>query len=350
METTTRFTIDELSPKYLNQPERFNDWYFTVHFVHEGQPCLAKFSITEGSLLGQTAQLTFSRDPLHLAEEPDATVLHPSVRDISLVEDGGHFAYSVAEDEVRIEMGSLTAICRPDQQRIISSNQTLGADLTCTPRGPVLHWKHAAGAVCQVTEVTRVSGSESLSDVRGTLTINGQTIPVEGRGLFERVWFSALNFFEIRAMNWIYAHFDELYVYICHCESVTSESRPFHFETGETYLVAGDDFMAANSLEVTPESWVYLAQARRFIPLEQNVVVRTDRGTLRLRTRLAHYPLLAQDPVRLEGLTIDNIAGWTSLFYDAPIALKGTFTYADGRVVQLAGGVGINEQIRISAL
>lgn len=351
MTVSTRFTVEELTPEYLDQPERFNDWYFTVHFVHEGQPYVVKLAITEGTLLGQMINLTLSRDPLHLVEEKDAVVLHRPVKDLCIDEVDLDFDYSQDGDQVTIEMGHLTAICRPEQQRIVSTHEALGADLTCTPRGPILHWKHEAGAVCQVTEVTRVSGSESMSDVKGTLVVDGQEWQIEGRGLFERVWFSALNFFEIRAMNWIYAHFDDLYAYICHCESVTSESLPFHFETGELYVIVEDDFLAAKSIEVTPESWVFLQELRRFIPLEQTVVVRTAKGTLRLKTHLAHYPLFIKSrPTRLEGLTIDNIAGWSALFYDAPITLEGKFTYKDGRVMKLANGVGMNEQIRISAL
>ncbi|HOT92691.1 MAG TPA: hypothetical protein PLJ78_16705 [Anaerolineae bacterium] len=350
MQPSNRFEIDELTPKFLDQPEHFNDWYFTVHFEHGGRPLLAKFSITEGNLLGQATHFTFSQDPLRLETEPDAVVLHRALNDIILAEENLPLEHSCTDDTVQVKMGSLTAFCQPQQQRIVFDKEGIKADLTFTPRGPILHWKHKAGAVCQVTDVTRVSGSESLSDVRGEITINGQTMPVVGRGLFEHVWFSALNFFEIRHMNWIYAHFDEFYMYICHCESITSESRPFHFETGEMYMVINDEFMPADSLEVTPEQWVFLQEARRFIPLENSVVVRAAQGTLRLKVRLAHYPLILRPPTRLEGLTVDNVPGWQSLFFDGPVTLEGKFTYKDGRVVPLKGGVGINEVIRMGAL
>ncbi|OQY20835.1 MAG: hypothetical protein B6I35_09915 [Anaerolineaceae bacterium 4572_32.2] len=350
MTRATRFTIEELTPKFMDQSERFNDWYFTVHFTHEGKKHLVKLAITEGSLLGQMTQLTLSRDPASLKDEGDAVTLSRSVNDISLTKDEAELLFSQSDDQVKVEMGCLTAICGLEQQRIISTNETISADLTFKPRGPMLHWKHEAGAVCQVTDVTRVSGSESLSDVQGTLTVNGQEMQVEGRGLFEHVWFSALNFFEIRAMDWFYGHFDEMYLYLCHCESITSESKPFHFETGEMYIIINDDFLPAKSLEVEPESWVFLEDFRRFIPSEQSVVVRTDQGTLKLKTRLLNYPLFIQDPARLEGLTIDNVPGWSSIFCDVPITLEGKFTYKDGRVIELTNGVGMNEVIRISPL
>ncbi len=354
MKPSDRFEVYELTPKFLDQPERFNDWYFTAHFEHEGQPYLVKLSITEGSLLGQATHFTFSQDPLQLEEAPDykgtCLVLHPSPNDLIDIEENLPLLHTAEGDTIKVAMGSLQATLRPDQQHIIYEKDGIHADLTFTPRGPILHWEHKAGAVCQVTDVTRVSGSESLCDVRGEFTLHGRTFPVVGRGLFEHVWFSALNFFEIRHMNWIYAHFDEFYMYICHCESITSESRPFHFETGEMYFVLNDEFMIAESLEVTPEQWVFLEEARRFIPLENSVIVRAAQGVLRLKVRLAHYPSILRPPARLEGLTVDNVPGWQSLFFDGPVALEGKFTYKDGRVIPLEHGVGVNEVIRMSAL
>ncbi len=350
---SSRFTVPELVPQALDAPDHFNDWYFTLHFEHAGRPHVLKLSITEGTLLGQMTGLTLSREGLHTRDEDDATVLlPPQGADLQLEEHDDPMLWEQAGDEVRVTMGTLTAICRPEEQRIIARHPRLQADLTYRPRGPILHWEHEAGAVAQVTEITRVSGSESMSEVEGTLTLDGETVPVQGRGVFEHVWFSALNFFEIRHMNWIYAHFDELYVYLCHCESVTSESQPFHFETGEMVLGFNDQqWLPVTYLEVEPLSWIYLQAARRFVPLEQAVIARTEVGTLHLTTRMAHYPLMIHGgAVRLEGLTVDRVPGWQSLFYDAPIVLEGYFKASDGRRIPLTHGVGMNELIRISAL
>ncbi len=350
MRGAIRFQVDELAPKFLDRPERFNDWYFTVHFTHGGKPCVAKFSITEGSLLGQASTTFVAWEPVQLKAEDDVVVLLPSGRDIRFSQEGKPLKVSQSSDVVRVEMGHLVAICRPDEQRVIAGGGGVQADLTFTPRGPILHWEHGPGAVAQVTEVTRVSGSEALSDVKGTLTVEGETIPIQGRGLFEHVWFSALNFFEIRDMDWVYAHFDEMYFYLCHTESVNSQGCPFHFETGEMYITINDEFLTSERFEVMPEKWAFMQEARRFIPIEKTIVARTEVGTLRLYLRLQHYPMMAQSPMRLEGLTIDNIPGWSSLFYDAPVTLEGKFVYKDGREIPLRHGVGLNEVIRISPL
>ncbi|MBN1483931.1 MAG: hypothetical protein JXA37_04350 [Chloroflexia bacterium] len=350
MARSKTFTLEELKPRYIESKERFNDWYFTAHFEHQGRPCLARLTITEGTLLGHGSHLSYCRQEPTIRQEADARVLEPTGDNVVIAGPGANFEASYKGDQVTIQMDDLTAICGPEQQRIIAQNERYEADLIYTPRGPILTWDHGEETPSHVTEIARVFGRESLSDVHGTLRIDGEKIAVQGRGLFEHVWFDALNFFEIRVMNWVYAHFDPLYLYICHCESVDSQGRPFHFETGEVYLTDDQELLISQSLEITPESWVYSPQVRRFIPLEQSITVKTGQGRLKLDAALSHYPLLPEEPTRLEHLTIDNIPGWNSLFYDAIISLEGKFTYPDGRSLDLRGGVGINEIIRIGPL
>jgi len=350
MSPTTLFDLENLKPKFLDQSERFNNWYFTVHFPHAGRNYMVKLHISEGSLLGQCNYLAFSHAPLALEQEDDVTVLRPSPNDFNLIQTEDRISFDATADQVTVQMGELTALCRADQRRIISTHPRLSADLTYTPRGPIFYWGHAAEAVCPVTEATRVSGCESMSNVTGTITLDGQEMQVEGRGLFERVWFGQLSFFQIRVTDWLYAHFDEMYVYLCRTESVTGEGRPFHFETGEAYLIAGDDFMQTQRIEITPDKWVFLHEARRFVPIEQTFVVRTDKGVLKCQSRVMHYPQFIQQPARLENLIVDNVPGWSAVFYDAPVVVEGKFTYKDGRTIKLNNGCGVNEQIRIGPL
>jgi hypothetical protein len=108
--------------------------------------------------------------------------------------------------------------------------------------------------------------------------------------------------------------------------------------------------MITERIEISPDSWVYVEEAHRFVPLEQSWSIRTDAGVLKLQTRASAYPQFIQPPMRMEFLTIDNISGWSTLFYDTPVAVRGSFRYRDGRTIALSDGVGINEQIRISPL
>ena len=294
--------------------------------------------------------MSLSWDPLNLVQEGDATVLKKPKNDINRVVDEKNVEYKEEKDSLTVEMGDLTAICKEDVRRFVSKNEKLSLDVTATPRGPIFYWGREKGALCEVTQDTRVAGIESLSDITGTITVNGKKLDVKGTGLFERVWFGKLNFFQIRIMNWVYANFDQLYTYLCHCESQTNEGTSQHFETAKVYLVDTDDYLFANKMEVIPESWVYFEEARRFIPWEQSVEIRTDLGKLKYTITPSHYPQLIQQPARMEAFVVDNIPGWNSLFYDLPVKLDGKFYFKDGEKLELTNGKGINEIIRLVPL
>ncbi|MBN1328455.1 MAG: hypothetical protein JXA54_03170 [Candidatus Heimdallarchaeota archaeon] len=349
--STKKITIEELKPKFLGESSRYNNWYFTSDFIHENKEYCLKLSITEGTLLGQQNFLSLSWDPVKLIDENDIMVLEKPKNDINLVLNEDNIAFHENPNEFIVEMGDMKAYCSEDQRRIVSKNKDLSLDLTLKPRGPIFYWGKEKGALCEVTEDTRVAGIESLSSVEGTIIAHGKTIPVrDGRGLFERVWFGKLNFFQIRIMNWVYANFDQAYTYLCHCESQKNNGSSMHFETGKVYLIDTDEYLFADSLEVNPESWVYFEEAKRFIPWEQTVEIRTNKGKLKYNIEPYRYPQLIQPPTRMEAFIVDNIPGWSSLFYDLPVKLKGKFIYNDGETLELTNGRGINELIRLVPL
>lgn len=349
---TTSLEMDDLMPKYLDQAQRYNNWYFTVSFTHKEKEYLARFSITEGTLMGQKNFLNLSTVPINLKHEKDTPVLKESTSDIAIINtvEQNDFKHREEADGIIIETPDLTAICKVDERKLISSNEKIGCELTFTPRGPVTYWGEEKYKKCQITEGTQVSGIETLSNVQGRINVGDEEIEIDGRGLFERVWIGSLNFLEIRVVDWIYANFDQLYTFICHVESSASDGRPFHFETGTVYIMPEDDYLPARKLEVMPEEWVYLEAAYRFIPLRQRVKVETDKGDLEMEAILSMYPQMIEAPQRIENLTIHNITGWNALFYDAPITIKGKFTYKDGKTIELTNGRGINEILRIVPL
>ena len=59
--TTGFIPMEDLKPKFQDQPMRYNNWYFVVQFSHQGQDCIAKFALTEGNLLQQGNQIFFIR-------------------------------------------------------------------------------------------------------------------------------------------------------------------------------------------------------------------------------------------------------------------------------------------------
>ncbi|MFW9924704.1 MAG: hypothetical protein ACFFDW_15595 [Candidatus Thorarchaeota archaeon] len=343
-------TIEELQPKFLKEANRYNNWYATADFTYKDVEYCLKLSITEGSLLGQQNFMSLSWEPPKLINDGDADVLKKPTNDINLVIDEENIEYTTNDNEFIVEMGEMKAICKQDERRFIVNNDRINLDINLKPRGPIFYWGKQKGALCEVTEETRVAGIESISNVTGTIKANGEKIEINGRGLFERVWFGKLNFFQIRIMNWVYANFDQLYTYLCHCESQTNNGNPHHFETAKVYLIEQDEYLFAEKFEVIPDSWVYLEAAKRFIPWEQSVEIKTNIGKLKYKIEPYRYPQLIQPPSRMEAFMVDNIPGWNSLFYDLPVKLKGKFYFDDGEKLELTNGKGINEIIRLVPL
>jgi len=348
---TSKITIDELKPKFMNESSRYNNWYMTADFTHKDIEYCLKLSITEGTLLGQTSYASLSWEKPNINDDDDGTqILKKPKHDINLVTDVDKFDFTSDSEKLIVEMGDLKAICKEDERQFISKNPQLSLDITAKPRGPIFYWGKKKGALCEVTEETRVAGIESLSTIEGKIKVNGEELKVNGTGLFERVWFGKLNFFQIRIMNWVYANFDQLYTYLCHCESQTNEGKPHHFETGKVYLIDSDEYLFAESLEVVPDSWVYFEEAKRFIPWDQSVEIKTNLGKLKYSIKPYRYPQLIQPPIRMEAFVVDNIPGWSSLFYDLPVKFKGRFHFNDGEKLELTSGRGINEIIRLVPL
>ncbi|WXG39324.1 MAG: hypothetical protein WED07_00570 [Candidatus Freyarchaeum deiterrae] len=342
--------LEDLKPKNLDKPH-YNDWYSVINFQHEGKECLAKFAITEGTLMGQNTKLHFAEGPVSLKKEGDAQVLEENTNEINKIKpmEANAFKYSESSDAIKVELGDFTAICKKNERKIISKDENLGGELTFTPRGPPLWWGGNKNALCQITENTGVSGAETLNDVKGKLVVNGEEVEVEGRGLFERVWFGSLNFLELRQVDWIYSNFDQAYMFFCPVESVTSDGRPSRFVTGEIYIISEDDYLIAREVQVMPENWVYVKAAYKFIPTQHKVKVKTDKGELEMKATLSAYPQFSQTR-RVDFLTLQNITGWYVLFFEPPTVFEGKFTYNDGKTIELTNGQGMNEQIRVSPL
>lgn len=349
---TVPLDLDDLMPKNMDKEKQYNNWYFVINYTHEGKEYLGKFAITQGNLVHQNTKINLAAGPLPLKKEDNIEVINKPTGDISIIEpqEDSAFKYGKKEDSVVLEMGELKAICKADEWKIFSSNETLGCELTFTPRGPPAYWGGELNKKCQIMEGSINLGIENLSNVRGKLIINGEEIEVEGRGLFERVVVESVNFLEIRMINWIYANFDQSLLWLFQADSANSKGCPFHYETGTVYLMGEDDYLLANKIEIMPEKWGYIKEVYRFAPYQQKIKVETDKGDLELTTNVSMYPVFIEEPRRIEWLTLHNLTGWDVLFYDSPITSEGKFTYKDGKTLKLTNGTGINEQIRIAPL
>ncbi|NHI93348.1 MAG: hypothetical protein EAX96_12755 [Candidatus Lokiarchaeota archaeon] len=345
--------LDDFKPKFQDQEQRYNDYYCTMHFIHNGKENFAKFAFVDGTLMGdEKAQYQHTDSPLILKNEDDIQIIEP---ESSILIDKLQAPNSLNWDEkdniVTLKMDQLTFSCSEKEIKITSNNETLGGDITFTPRGRVFRWGYKKGELVKLTNGTEINGIEQLCDFRGKLRIKGEEIEVEGRGIFEHVWFNKLSFLKIRMVDWLYMNFDQMTSFICHVESISEDGTPYHFETGTIHLLQQNDFLITKKIEFEPKNWVFLKELWAFIPKIQKVRVKTDKGTLKLKIELSLYPKLSKTlNRRIEFLTLHNLTGWRVLFYDVILKISGKFTYKDGKVIKLTNGTGVNEQIRVSPL
>lgn len=345
--------LEDLKPRYMDRQERWNDWYFGVNYTLDGKECFLNFALLEGTFMGRGAnRFKLSMGPISLQQENEMNVLEKRPHEIDMVKIQNNETFSLTEEEdsLKIIQDELTAIVSPNAQKIISRNEKINGELTFTPRGPVFWWGNKKNELCTVAEDCQVDGIVSLSNVKGQLNVNGRNVKIDGVGLFEHVWIPKLRIMKIRIQDWIFANFDQLFTYFCHVESNSNDGSPFHFETGTIYLPEEDDYLVAKKITCKPENWVYLKGTYRLMPLNQKIRIRTDKGTLKLKTTLSTYPQFMGKPRRIEELTIHNITGWNFMFYDAPITLEGKFFYKNGKTIKLSNGRGVNEQQRIFPL
>jgi hypothetical protein len=337
--------IEFLKPAFLDSEQRYNNYFFTIGFELNGRFAMAKFSVTEGTLRGQTTKHCLSRGGLVLREEGDASVLLGTEHDLNLKEYYEDITVSHDAQQVSVKMGQTAMTCRPDCNKLFSDHPALGAELTFTPRGPVHYWGNSPGASCQVTPGTRIQGMEVPSLAKGSMVVDGKSVQIDGAGVFEHVWFDEYEYMQIRLMNWTVGHLEKATLFLSRTDSVDQDGSPFAYHTGGVFLEEQKRYMPAVQVEVKPKEWVFMQEAKRFIPLEYEIAVQTDEGVLTLQSRLAHYPQLLAPPMRLEDVTLNGITGWAMLAYDVAVELDGRFTFADGTSISLGEGQGVHEMM-----
>jgi hypothetical protein len=173
----------------------------------------------------------------------------------------------------------------------------------------------------------------------------GKSVSIDGAGVFEHVWFDEYEYMQIRLMNWTIGHLDKATLFLSRTDSADQDGTLFAYHTGGVFLEERGHYIPAVEIEVKPKELVFMAEAKRFIPLAYETTVQTGEGVLSLQSRLAHYPQLLAPPMRLEDVTLNGITGWAMLAYDVAVEMDGQFTFEDGTSLSLGEGQGVHEMM-----
>ncbi|NVM01599.1 MAG: hypothetical protein HWN67_04655 [Candidatus Helarchaeota archaeon] len=347
-----KIDLDDLKPRYLEQEKKWNDWFGYIPFSYENKQYLLTFMIAHGSYMGGTlTRLGLSSDPFKIKREKGVKVIprpefhkiyydRLKLDDLKVIED---------QDYIKIELGNLITEGKPNHVKFTSNDKNINGEITFTPRGPILYYGDAKNAECKITETSNIGGIILIANVRGRLNFFGNEVEINERGFFLREWIKSLRYSRIRFMDWIVLHFDEMISFHCHIESDTDKYCPYHWECGSLYMFEGDEILISRKLEIKPTKWVFLKSALCYIPSKQEIIVETDKGTLRMKTTNLLQPQFGANEI-FEDMKFRNILGWRILHYDLYVSIDGEFEYKNGKIMKLTNGAGVVEHMRVSPL
>ncbi|MFT4041623.1 MAG: hypothetical protein QM673_00530 [Gordonia sp. (in: high G+C Gram-positive bacteria)] len=175
----------------------------------------------------------------------------------------------------------------------------------------------------ELTQHSIAYGYNWSGRIEGTLTFGDKTVQVTGKGVRERYIAVDSSAAEIGGWeDWMWFHFDEAYGSLYEMKLGTKDQS--------LNLAEGNEFFPTGEFEIRHGDWAYLPSLGAFIPGEYRVILKVEAGVLDFTAR----PL---------GASVWGVTGATpstpvaTLNWDTP---TGTFTYNDGRVVELTNGKG----------
>lgn len=204
---------------------------------------------------------------------------------------------------------------------INSQDGRLSAELIHTPFGyPLWYGRKTPSAL---TQHSITYGYNFAGDVKGTMTFDGVTHTVTGKGIRERYVAVDSCSAELGGWeDWGFVAFDELY---CSLYDMRLGMKDFAINIPDEGI-----YIPEGKLTIEHEDWAFLRSLGGFIPAYYNITIESEQGTLKVHAHSA------------------NASTWgvTHKFPDNPVAtllydtVDGTFTFPDGKVKTLTNGHG----------
>lgn len=243
---------------------------------------------------------------------------------------GGTHKINRTENEVVVEIGCIKIVCHNDQSWDITVNDPekgLQAKLHHQPpcHGPLWYGREKPS---YLTQHSVTYGYNCCGSVEGTLTIDGQVIPVKGAGIRERYVAVDSSAAELGGWeDWGWFHFDEAFG--------SMYDMRLGMKDQVVTLVEEEKYLPEGKLDIEHHEWAYMPRFGGFIPTVYKIKVETEEGTLNMTAHAANARTCG-----VTGKQPDNPVA--TLLWDD---VEGTFTYKDGRVRELHNGYG-NMSIR----
>ena len=126
MNTPICLDLEDYKPRYLDEPERWNDWYFVVNFLHQGKEYFLTLTINEGTIMGGSSnRLSFSSDPFTFENGKYINVAVEDVHEITInnKQELGSLKFADNGEHLVAEIDQLTALIRTEKLTITPRNE-----------------------------------------------------------------------------------------------------------------------------------------------------------------------------------------------------------------------------------
>jgi hypothetical protein len=374
--SSPNYSLEALKFPEGEDTSRFRNWYFNVTFEYKGMPYVLFAALkAPGFSGGKEISILGIRGPFNAKKEK---ALDYAAAGAGIVKDEATNASAVSEwisevddpkwhvqklymkndddlrqelkgDHLDIHMGNTSASLGLEDYKLRLNEEGCTIDLDCKVRGPAIWWGNKPDVGWQHSEKGILTGFESFVEATGSANIFGEKLDIRGRGNFEHVSMSYLEMMGMRAADWIVMNFDEAYAFCYRNLSITEDQHLRHVFTGAIYLIEERKLLNLKEMEVRWSNWVYAPSAYRFIPASYEIKGETEEGVFKAYMSPAAPPAWYVHR-RDENRYTDYIDGWYFAYWDALCKVEGTFTYKNGRVINLTNGMGVNEPHTASPL
>ncbi len=365
------YSTDDVTPA----KDLWVDWYNKTIFQHEGKYytllvsilLTGKYPVAYVTLVGGKFEMVDKVNEALASLESSSRTPFTHYKEIQpgdielehFFGEGGtiqryNFEDIIFEDQedgsLRVALGpaenGVNFIYKPDGTKVISArSKPIDVDIVMEPKAPAFWWGNKEHYDAPWAMEMTIRGTEELCETQGKLNYEGKEMVIDnGISVVEHVWIKKMDWMDWRYMDWVWIHDDNMKALISRYEM----SGDYHWEWGTLYLPKEDKHIHCTSCKFHNEELAWSPEHMRFIPVRQTAVCETDEGTLELSLEAIAKPIKRTgnwDPEYLAS----GIQGWVFTFFTAVQAVKGTFTFNDGRVVEI-DGIGNNEPQAVSPI
>ncbi len=277
------------------------------------------------------ARMQISRDPLWFYTTPASKIIQkgemPEV-DIRMKKPGGSLIAEHFENAFVIRYDAWTLIFSPPTYHVQYQGDDVSLDLTLNSLGTPFWFNQGKAEGCRKTPSTVVWGVEAFCDVEGLLKLKDKEIHVKGSGLVDHGISENLSWVESIWQDFVWFVFEDIY-------GLLYDVHGTGYKDGGLFLRNEKEYLIVKDHDMDNPQWAYSPVLQHHWPMAVSARAVTDKGILSIEGDATRSQTWGRVNRYKPGLTLPGS--------DMEVRFTGTFTFDDGRLIQLGKGRGAYE-------